>query len=814
MKISLQWLKKYVDLDGISVEEIAQALPMLGLEVEEVESTGMKPLKGVVVGEILSRQAHPNSDHLGVCMVKVSEGGEDLQIVCGASNYKPGDRVPVALEGAELPDGKGGTFKIKASKLRGVDSCAMMCSARELGLGDDHSGLLILDSRPEIGTPINEVFSDSDTVFNIEITANRGDCLSHIGVARELAAKFGRKLALPELKCSPTYSDVPGGGALKSVELQTPNCPLYTAVTIRGVKIGESPQWLRRDLEAAGMRPINNVVDVTNYVMLEYGQPLHAFDARDLRGGKIIVRSAGEGEKITTLDGKEHELTKEATLICDAEGGIAIAGVMGGLNSEVKPDTADIVLESAYFKPGNVRATSRRLAIFTDAAYRYARDVDPQGVFDASRRAADLIVETAGGRIEERALAAGKPPRGERSIDITLDYIIDRIGFAVSEGDAADCFRRLGFSVEQTGAGAWRVTVPSFRSDVDRPIDLVEEFVRIWGTEKLPECGLESSVSTRDDDPLFTFQNAAADFLAARGLNECKNYTLVDGARQAKTWENSSALRLENPLTSDQDCLRASLLDGLIDCVRLNFSAGNYFLGFFENGKIFKADADSTIAELASCAFVLAPDCGQRKWKTRDAIDFNSTKATAFDVLSILGINAENLNFKPLSGGFWEEGYAAQFGSENREGFRAQIGAVSTALLRELGIEKPLWAAEITFKPEVPARKKGVAKFKQLSVFPPAVRDVALIVPADKPAGEVAAEVSKIAKAKLKGRDFEAERVALFDCYRGKGIPEDSKSLAFEISMRSKDRTLQTEEVNDAFEQICAELSKRFALRG
>ena len=813
MKVSLEWLKKYVNLDGISAEQIAEALPMLGLEVESVETTGMKQLDKVVVGEILSRQDHPNSDHLGVCMVKVSPDGEPIQIVCGASNYKVADRVPVALEGAALPTEDGGTFTIKKSKLRGVESNGMMCSARELGLGSDHSGLLILTQRPEIGTPINDVFPDSDTVFNIEITANRGDCLGHMGVARELAAKFSRQLKTPELKYEPVYADKPEGDILESVSISTPNCPLYTAAVIKGVKIGPSPEWMRRDLEAAGLRPINNVVDVTNYVMLEYGQPLHAFDARDLRGKRIQVRAAEQGEKIQTLDGKEYELTPEATLICDAEGGVAVAGVMGGLNSEVKPDTSDIVLESAYFKPGNVRATSRRYGISTDASYRYARDVDPQGVFDASRRAADLIVETAGGTIEKTTCVAGKAPREGRNIEIQPGYIADKIGFEVSDSDIRECFERLGFAVSDAGDGRMNVFVPSFRSDVDRPIDLVEEFVRVWGTEKIPESDLSGSVSTRDDDPLFRFQSAAADFLSAKGLNECKHYTLEDSQKLSRVHEGVEFLKLANPLTSDQDCLRTSLVDGLLDVVWLNLSNGNSFAGFFENGKVFAPDATGNIAEIASCAVALLPDCGERKWNKREWADFYAVKAMAFDILSILGVNAQNFSFRPLAGGLWEDGFAAQFGSERKEGFRVNFGAINVNLLRERGIEKPVWAAEIRFMPQVAARKKSGSKFKPFSAFPEAVRDVSVMAPSDKPAAEVASEVKKAVKAKLKGKDFDAEYINLFDTYAGKGVPEGFKSLTFAIAFRAADRTLQAEEVNAVFDEACAELAKKFSAR-
>ena len=413
MKVSLKWLNNYVDLSDVSAEAIAEALPMLGLEVESVETTGLKPLEHVVVGEILSREQHPNADKLGVCMVKIAPDKEPIQIVCGAKNYKVGDRVPVALEGAKLP-APDGIFEIKISQLRGITSNGMMCSARELGLGCDHSGLLILEMRPEVGTPINDVFTDSDTVFEIELTANRGDCLSHIGVARELAAKFGKKLKKPELKYVPEYADKPDGTLLDSVESHTKNCPLYTAVSIKGVKIAPSPEWLRRDLEAVGLRSINNVVDVTNFVLMEYGQPLHSFDASKIRGRKIVVRQAADGEEIQTLDEKKYKLTPEATLICDGEGATALAGVMGGLDSEVSDSTADVVIESAYFNPGNVRATSRKYGINTDSSYRFARDVDPQSTLDASRRAVDLILETAGGTVCGATCKIGESPRGDR----------------------------------------------------------------------------------------------------------------------------------------------------------------------------------------------------------------------------------------------------------------------------------------------------------------------------------------------------------------------------------------------------------------
>ncbi len=815
MKVSLKWLNKYVDLSDLSVEQIADALPMLGLEVESVETTGLKPLENVVVGQILSRDQHPNADKLGVCMVKVSPDKEPIQIVCGAKNYVVGDRVPVALSGAKLPMEDGGVFEIKVSQLRGVESNGMMCSARELGMGNDHSGLLILteNENAKIGMPINEVFTESDTVFEIELTANRGDCLSHIGVARELAARFGKTMKKPEINYSPKYAEKPEGGLLESVELQTPNCPMYTATSIKGVKIAKSPEWLVRDLEAVGLRSINNVVDVTNYILMEYGQPLHSFDASKIRGKKIVVRQAQDGEEMQTLDGKTHKLTSEATLICDGEGSVAIAGIMGGLDSEVTDSTTDVVLEAAYFNPGNVRATSRKHIINTDSSYRFARDVDPNGTLEAARRAADLIVEVAGGQIEETTCFVGAKPRDDRRVEITLAYIVDKIGFEVSIDDVKNAFERLGFSVDCKDNNTMSVLVPSFRCDVDRPIDLVEEFIRIWGSDNIPETEMTTIATFRDDDSLFKYNRRVADFLASNGLNECQNYTLKDSRQLIARHANAEFLKLANPLTSDQDSLRASLLDSLLDTVRHNASADNDFKGFFENGKIFKAEKNGEILELASTAFIIACDSDKRVWKKREQPDFFTAKKMVFDILAILGVDASRLNFAEMNEPLWQNGFAAVCGSEKREGFCVKFGAINVGLLREEGINRILYAGEITFKPEVTARKKSAEKFKSFSLFPAATRDLAVIAKLEEKASDVMNEVAKIAKQKTKGVGFELENLELFDSYAGKGVEEGCKSLAISMEFRSAEKTLQAEEVNKVFDAICAELSKKRKLR-
>lgn len=810
MKASLKWLNKYVDLTGVSAEEIAAALPMLGLEVESVETLGLKRLDLVCVGEILSRSKHPESEHLGVCMVKVSPNEEPLQIVCGAQNYKVGDRVPVALEGAALPTPDGGFFKIKKSKLRGVESGGMMCSARELGLGGDHEGLLILEDRPEIGTSINDVFTDSDIVFEIELTANRGDCTSIIGIARELAARFNRPLKKPELKTPAAFACASQSDLLKEVDLQTPNCPLYVAVCLRDVKIGHSPEWMVKELEAVGLRSINNVVDITNYVMMEYGQPLHAFSAENVRGKRIAVRMAKDGEEIKTLDGKKHRLASDNMVICDGDGPVAIAGVMGGENSEVHGGTSDIILESAYFVPGNVRGTSRRLNINTDSSYRFVRDVDPQGTFDAARRAADLIVELAGARVEGDILVAGKAPRGDRTISLSYDYVIGQIGFKVEKSEIENAFASLGFGVGES-EGVWSVIVPSFRSDVYRPVDLVEEFIRVYGSSRIPEVPLTSTGLGRDDDNAYVYASDVANMLSSYGLNECQHYTLCDGKLLAKYFDYASMLRLDNPLTSDQDSIRPTLMLGLMGAVRLNLDNGNVFEGLFENGRVFRKEKNA-LMELVSSAFVIPQNCGRRIWKTREAPDFFTAKKLVCDMLEVLGVDINKLQFKPLEDPLFESGYAASCAMVGREGFEVRFGALNLAALKDFGIEKIVYGGEIVFKKEVADRKKSAAKFVHFSQFPASVRDVALVVPHDAAASDIVFEISKIAKSRLKNA-FDLESIEIFDVYSGRGIAEGAKSLGFSLTFRSFEKTLKTEDVNAVFDEVCVQLDKKYQVR-
>jgi len=621
MRVSLSWLKKYVNLGAATPAEIERVLPLIGLGVESVELKGLPQLPNIVVGEILTSAPHPNADKLSVCSVQTALNEPPRQIVCGAKNYRVGDRVPVALPGAVLP----GDFKIKRSKLRGVESDGMMCSAKELGLGDDHGGLLILDARPEIGTPINNLFPEPDAVFTLEITANRGDCWSHLGVARELAAYYGQPLQVP---APVTHLELRPPADGKPLAVSSPDCPYYTAWAVHGVKIGPSPAWLKRDLEAVGLRSINNVVDVTNWVMFELGQPLHAFDTAKIRGTQINVRPAAAGEKITTLDGRERVLDPSVLVIADAERPLVVAGVMGSIDAEVDSATTAIVLESAWFQPSAVRRATRLLGLHTDSSHRFVRDVDPAGVTVAARRALDLILETAGGALVDHAFVHGAPPRSGHVIEITPDFVRERLGFSVTDHDIRGVFERLGFHVADSAPGShWRVSVPSARGEVSRPIDLVEEFLRLHGTDKIPAAAVTVSGLDRDDDPQSTFGLRAAELLAAQGFAECTHYTLRDNAELQK-WHADAVpalLSLANPLTSEMSALRPSLVPGLLDALRLNADRGNGLPKLSESGRVFR-EHEGKLYELDAVAFVLPATSGERSWRAAPAPDFSGRR--------------------------------------------------------------------------------------------------------------------------------------------------------------------------------------------
>lgn len=820
MKVSLSWLNDYIDLSGVTADDISKAITFLGFEVESVHNTGAPKFNNVVTGRILTRDRHPNADKLSVCTVDVGPAGGVKTIVCGAPNCDAGNLVPVALPGAILP----GNFEIKQSKIRGQSSDGMMCSAKELAIeGGDHAGLMILatplDANPPApGVAINDVLPPGDTVFDIEITPNRPDCLSHIGIARELSAWFKKTLKYPEIKYAPAASAAARPDLLEAIRVDSADmCPLYTATVITGIKTGPSPEWMQRRLIAAGMRPISNIVDISNYVMLEYGQPTHAFDAKKIAGRRIIIRPASEGEKITTLDEKERALDSRMLVIADAEKPLVIAGIMGGENSGIDDTTADIVLEAAIFSRTLIRSTSRQIGLSSDSSYRFERGVDPHTLDEAARRAISLIFELCGGQVAGTTHKAGSDIPWQREIQISPAYVNERAGFEIPAADQRAALEALELRIireDKSSADAplWTVSIPTWRDDLDRPIDLVEEVLRVYGTEKIPPSPVLAPALIGNDDPIVLFNRAVSAQLAGQGFNECVNYTLRSKA-EVDAWAPPAAaagLALSNPFTEDQSHLRATLVPGLLETLKLNQSRGVAATRLFETGRVF-IERNGQNHECVSVAFIIAENAdADRAWLKRSPADFYTAKRLVETLASIGGIDLSRQPVEASSGATlgWQEGQSAIIGDIAR-GWIARLGLVDLALLRGLGIEGKVYAGALSILSERVKSTSDRRRYQPVAMTPAALRDIALVVDEKLPAADVQKALAKLARAALPNT-FALETVDIFDVYQGKGLPEAKKSLAFSLTYRAPDRTLTDDEVNTAFTKLQEAVAKNY----
>ena len=762
---------------------------------------------------MLTREKHPNADKLTVCSVDVGPAGGVKTIVCGAPNHRVGDRVPVALPGAVLPGG----VEIKQSRIRGQLSDGMMCAPDELGLGGAHEGLLILDGRPPLGAPINEVLPSGDVVFDIEITPNRPDGLCHLGLARELAAWFRQTLVYPPVK----FAGLPSGAPerrdlLESVSVESgEDCPLYTAHVVTGVKIGPSPAWLQERLKAVGLRPINNVVDVGNFVMLESGQPVHAFDAKKIGGARIIVRNAREGEKLVTLDGKERLLNSRMLVIADAAKPLVVAGIMGGANAEVDDTTTDLVLEVAYFKPSSIRWTSRELGLSTDSSYRYERGVDPHTLIEDAYRTIDLIIETAGGQVVGPCCKVGEDRPWKTEIDLTPGFVRRQLGFDMADDEMKASLAALELPIvrEEPDAGGqprWTVSIPSWRGDLDRPIDLVEEILRLHGTDRIPPGTVTAPGLLGDDDPVAIFNRRATDYLVGQHFHECVSYTLRSAA-EAGRWVAAPAgpgLALANPFVEGQSHLRPTLLGGLLEALQLNQSRGTGVTRLFEVGRIF-VESGGSVCECAAAGFLeVETKESARQWLKRAPADFYTAKNRVHVVASHAGVELSASAGAPVTGAGcgWQDGHSAAMGSLQSDGFEARFGLLNPAMVRALGIEGQVVAGLFAILPGRLAAKGGPRRYRDFSHFPPALRDIAVVVDAAAPAEDVRRKLVQTAQSAV-GESFAVERVAVFDVYRGQGLPEGKKSLAFSLVFRASDRTLTDQEVNAALARIQREIA-------
>jgi phenylalanyl-tRNA synthetase beta chain len=770
VKISLDWLQDFIDC-ALPPRDLEALLRRAGLEVAGITEQGAD-IDKVVVAEILSSEQHPNADRLSVC--KVNDGtAHPRQIVCGAKNYKVGDKVPLALPGAVLP----GDFKIKPGKLRGIESEGMMCSAKELKLAEDAQGLLILPPESIPGTPISELFPKK-TLLELEITPNRPDWLGHLGIAREIAAFTG----------APLKKTAPVGQASRlPLDQSNPSdhTTLYTLRKISGVQVAPSPKWLADRLTAVGLRPINNIVDITNYVLFELGQPLHAFDAAKI-SGDIRVRPATEAESFQALDGKTYQLPAGSLVIADDQGPVALAGVMGGETSGVTESTTDILLESAFFDPTRIRRASRALGLFSDSSYRFERGVDPEGVTPASARAVELILQLAGGTASETLQVAGEiPPR--QTVPLRRNRVRQVLGLEISDTEIDNALTRVG--LKNLGDSQWEI--PGYRREITREADLIEEIARVIGIEKIPSRAEGLFAAGSDADAAYDFAMDLRRKLAGLGFHEARTSTLVSNSDAAHFGES---VALKNPFGDDQSRLRNSLLPGLFAALRRNLDHGAKSIPLFEVGRIFTPSG-----EFPRLALALTGD--------RQAPDWRSTSTRPWDIFDLLGAlqNLGALSTKPLANPPAPFGAAAEILLDGQS--IGLAGQLHPREARALGIETPVLAAELDLA-AWRAKTHRNTTVTALPKFPGSTRDIAFIAPLALPYGEVRRAIESLAEPLL-------ESISLFDLFtdpKGEKIPADKKSLAVSLAFRSPDRTLTAEEVQAATDRIKAALRDQLAL--
>lgn len=792
MKISLNWLSDHITLNS-TPEELAATLTRAGLEVEEIISTATVP-QGVVTAKILSREKHPNSDHLSIC--KVDPGtGEPLQIVCGAPNCDAGNIVPLATIGTTFKDPDGGKdFTIGKGKLRGVESFGMMCSARELGLSNEHDGLMILPPDTPLGQSVADMFK-GDTVYSLELTQNRPDWLSHWGVARDVYALQGGELRFPaaDLPAANVTEDFSRLVTVEAADL----CPKYTARVIRGVTVGESPEWMRKRLEAIGIRPINNIVDITNYVMMELGLPLHVFDRALLKEGRIVVRRAGENESITALDGKKYDLSPEMLVIADTEKPVAIAGVMGGEYSGVLDSTRDVVLEAAYFNKTSVRMTSAKLNLSSDASHRYERGADPGMVEKASARAAALILELAGGELVSDLVSVAAPAEPQPRILCRYGRIRSLLGMEVADLEISTIFSKLGMEVEPVNAESCYVIPPTYRADVTMEADLAEEVARIHGLDKIPDVPVNAVKCADFSADTFAPVAAVRDALVSTGLCECLGTSMIDEKTALLDYDftKEDLVAPINPISLDLAILRPSLLGGMLATVKRNISRKNMNLALFEIGNCFCKNPEKYPEERQEVVIALT---GQRHPER-----FSGERSELYDFYDLKGLietfleerGNPNYTVRPCDDKRFTKGECAEL---VLDGKRAGVfGRIHASLVKGMRLQTPLYIAVFQLSNLLTASKKPVY-YKPISLFPSTSRDVAFLAPADM---ENETVISFVKRSKVPN----LVDVQLFDIFSNESM-NGKKSMAYSLTFRSGERTLTDDEVNKAHEKLRARL--------
>jgi phenylalanyl-tRNA synthetase beta chain len=819
MKVTLNWLKQYVEFNW-SPEELAERLTMLGLEVEHVQKLAGE-FEGIVVAQILTKDKVAGSDKLSVC--KVNDGKGERTIICGAQNHLPGHKVPLILPNFALPmkPGDKEPFVIKERKVFGITSQGMMCSPQELGLPDQVDGLLILPEDAPVGKPFAEYLgrTGSDVVYDLEVTPNRPDLNSVIGIAREIAAVTGHPLKMPEVSVASgslsVVGEQPGTGvdSYVAVRVEEPElCPRYAARVITGVKIGPSPDWLRSTLEKVGVRSINNVVDVSNYVMLEIGQPLHTFDYHLIAKGAsgkptIVVRRAAEGEKFKTLDDQERALTNEILLIADEQKGIALAGVMGGQNTEINDSTKDVLIESAYFAPTNIRRTSKALGLRSESSYRFERGCDI-GIADwASRRCAQLILETAGGQLVPGVVDACAVEIKPQEITLRHQKVNELLGVKLKPEEIEYFLGQLGLQAtnrkarpvgEEAPAEPVTFRIPTFRVDLKREVDLIEEVARLHGVDRIPSTPPRGAIGAHAFDAVCDHIADVRRLLTGLGLDEAQGQTLV--AKDDCRLPDDTLVALANPLSSDMDVLRPGLLPGLLNTLRHNLNRKNPDVALFEIGRVFGRNSGK-LQEERRVAIALTGRRAPAFWSgdDRDAkFDAHDLKGMVEDLLQHFGLRGVSFLRREQSTTLFLESAAITLGGKTSLG---ELGQLLPALAKKYDARDAVFLAELRLD-ELLARRNPSKSFKNLPQFPAIRRDVAMLVPESTTHDAVLAVVKQAKPANL-------ESVELFDVFRGKNVPEGQKSLAYAFTYRAADKTLTDAEVNAAHDRLTADFKQK-----
>ncbi len=813
MNISYKWLKEYVDF-SLTPQQVADALTSEGLEVDSLEEVPAirGGLKGIVVGEVLECDPHPDSDHMHVCSVNLGEK-EPVQIVCGASNIAKGQKVMVATIGCVLYDGDK-EFKIKKSRLRGIDSYGMICAEDEIGVGKDHNGIIVLPQDTKPGTPAAEYYNlGSDYVIEIDITPNRADACSHYGVARDLYAWLVRNGYETSIH-RPSVDDFKIDNEDLNINIEVENseaCPRYCAITVKDCEVKESPEWLKTKLETIGLRSINNIVDITNYIMMAYGQPLHCFDADMIKGNKVVVRTMPEGTPFVTLDGMEHKLSEKDLAICNAEEPMCIAGVFGGKGSGTYDTTKDVLFESAYFNPTWIRKSARRHGLSTDASFRFERGIDPNGQIYALKQAAMLAKELAGGKISMSIKDVRKEEAKDFIVDLDYEYAFNLMGKVIDKNIIKEIVTSLEMKILEDSDNGLKLAVPPYRVDVTRPCDVVEDILRIYGYNNVEiPTSINSTLTIEgEEDRSHKLRDLVSEQLVGYGFNEVMNNSLTKTSYY-ETLENLSlnkAVKIMNPLSSDLGVMRQTLLFGGLENIKRNLNRKIEDLRFFEFGNCYHYDASklsdnhmTAYSEELHLGMWLAGKREHNSWiKENEKTSIYELKAHVENVFRRLGVQAQALNISENAESDLMS-VTLKYTAHNGKDI-AVLGIVKHGILQKLDISGDVFFADINWTNLMKLTRKNKVVYSKLSKFPPVSRDLALLVKSDVKFADIERIARSTEKKLLKS-------VELFDVYEGKNIGEGMKSYAVNFILEDSEKTLTDERTDKVMKNIMNNLAR------